>query len=332
MPPAASSADSTRPVPDQPPSPPPPPPTVSTSPASVTGPAPAPSANTPSAPSAPLPPPPTASPSARRLALGLIVFSLLSALLAIAALLRTQHDLRQHALIADELRNLRDINRALQSQTDQLRKTIEERSSLLQDKEARLAAAEQARLSLEQERSARLLRDRQREETARTMREKLATVLRPEDASILLDGSRLTIRLANQILFRSGESRLREDARPALQIVASLLREELAAYPVTVEGHTDNVPISDSMRSRFPSNWDLSAARAVSALRFLEAEGGIPSSRLSICGYGDTRPIAPNDTPEGQALNRRIEFVIQLDQPITPSPTPPTPASPAPGP
>lgn len=285
-------------------------------------------ADSPPPPGPSAPPPPPAAPDRIRLTAGLLLFVLLCAALAVGALIRTQRSLHQHALLADEVRSLRDVNRALQGQIDQLRKAFDERASLLQDKESRLAAAEQARLTLEQERAARILQERQREEAARAMREKLAAVIRPEDGTVLVEGSRLTIRLANQILFRSGEARLREDSRPALEAVAALLTNELAAYPIAVEGHTDNVPISDSIRARFPSNWDLSAARAASAVRFLEAEAGISPARLSVTGYADTRPIAPNDTPEGQARNRRIEFVIDLNLPalVTP-PAPPAPAA-----
>jgi len=267
-------------------------------------------------------------PARFRLVFGLALFGLVCLGLALTALVRAQDERRAQGLLADEVRSLRDVNRALQGQVDQLRKAIDERASLLQDKESRLAAAEQARLTLEQERAARILQERRREESARAMREKLAAVIGPEDGTVLVEGSRLTIRLANQILFRSGEARLREESRPALEAVAALLTNELGAYAVAVEGHTDNVPISDSSRSRFPSNWDLSAARAASAVRFLEAEGGVASARLAVVGHGDTRPLASNDTPEGQAANRRIEFIIDLN---AAAPTPaPGPASPLP--
>jgi chemotaxis protein MotB len=256
-----------------------------------------------------------------RLVFGLGLFGLVCLTLALAALVRAQDERRAQGLLADEVRSLREVNRTLQSQVDQLRKAIEERASLLQDKESRLAAAEQARLSLEQERAARLLRERQREDAARAMREKLAAVIRPEDGTVLLENGRLTIRLANQILFRSGETRLLPESRPALLAVAALLTNELAAFPIAVEGHTDNIPVSDSMRARFPSNWELSAARAASAVRFLETEAGIPSARLSVVGHGHTRPIASNNTPKGQAANRRIEFIIDLNTPTPPPPT-----------
>lgn len=261
-----------------------------------------------------------------RLVFGLTLFGLICLGLALSALIRAQEEHRAQGLLADEARSLRDVNRALQGQVDQLRKAIEERASLLQEKESRLAAAEQARLTLEQERAARIFQERRRAETARAIREKLALVIRPEDGTVLVEGSRVTIRLANQILFRSGEARLREESRPALEAVATLLNNELAAYTIAVEGHTDNVPISDSMRGRFPSNWDLSAARAASAVRFLETEGGVAPARMAVVGRGDTRPLASNESPEGQAANRRIEFIIDLNSPA-PAPAASSPAA-----
>jgi len=75
-----------------------------------------------------------------------------------------------------------------------------------------------------------------------------------------------------------------------------------------VEGHTDNLPIHTE---RFHSNWELSAARAISVIKYLH-QNGIPQERLSALGYGEYRPVAPNDTPEHRSLNRRIEILIKV--------------------
>jgi chemotaxis protein MotB len=78
---------------------------------------------------------------------------------------------------------------------------------------------------------------------------------------------------------------------------------------LSVEGHTDNVPIS----GRFPSNWELSTARATTVLRELIEHHGIPADRLQAAGYADERPVASNDTPDGRAANRRVELVVLAD-------------------
>ena len=77
-----------------------------------------------------------------------------------------------------------------------------------------------------------------------------------------------------------------------------------------VEGHTDNVPIRNALKAKFPSNWELSTARATSVVRFLQDQGGIDPSKLSATGLSYFRPVAANDTPEGREQNRRIEIVL----------------------
>jgi chemotaxis protein MotB len=79
--------------------------------------------------------------------------------------------------------------------------------------------------------------------------------------------------------------------------------------PVQVQGHTDDVPISGRLAERFPSNWELSAARAVNVARFLQ-ERGVDPTLLSATGYSEYRPRAGNDTPEGRQQNRRIEILL----------------------
>ncbi len=76
---------------------------------------------------------------------------------------------------------------------------------------------------------------------------------------------------------------------------------------VRVEGHTDDVPIHTA---RFPSNWDLSAARAVAVARYFQS-AGLPADRLAATGYGENRPVATNDTPEGRTANRRVEILLK---------------------
>ncbi len=114
----------------------------------------------------------------------------------------------------------------------------------------------------------------------------------------------LVVSLAEAGNFASGESALRADAATLLDALADALRASRA--PISIEGHTDSTPISNSL---YPSNWELSAARAASVLARLTARG-VASSRLSVAGYADERPIADNATPEGRALNRRVDLVI----------------------
>ncbi len=119
-------------------------------------------------------------------------------------------------------------------------------------------------------------------------------------------GSVIKLRINTDKLFPPGSDRPYPQAIPIIMDLCKKLKE--LDLPITIEGYTDNTPIKSS---RFPSNWELSAARAVSVLRlFLQC--GYDPKKLSAAGFGPYHPIAPNNTPEGRAKNRRIEIAIKL--------------------
>lgn len=111
--------------------------------------------------------------------------------------------------------------------------------------------------------------------------------------------------LQEQALFASGEATVLPDAYPFLDKVGGLL-SEIPNF-VKVEGHTDNRPINTY---RFPSNWELSSARASSVVRYLITTEDLDPKRFIAVGYGDTRPVAPNDKVENLQKNRRVEVII----------------------
>lgn len=116
----------------------------------------------------------------------------------------------------------------------------------------------------------------------------------------------LVITFVAEVLFNSGKAKLRKESLPILDKVIEVLKETVPDNKVGIEGHTDNEPIK---HSRWKSNWDLSAQRALSVVHHLERRGIIPE-RLSAIGYGEYQPIASNDTVGGRQLNRRVEIVI----------------------
>ena len=126
------------------------------------------------------------------------------------------------------------------------------------------------------------------------------------EVSLEKDGVR--IRLKDRLMFASGSAELKPGALPVLDKIADLL--DGAGKEVEVGGHTDNVPIHTE---RYPTNWELSAARAASVARYLQARGIAPE-RLRAVGYGPYRPIADNATPEGRARNRRVEIFMRLSE------------------
>lgn len=128
-----------------------------------------------------------------------------------------------------------------------------------------------------------------------------------KDVSTSVQPRGLVIRvLTDRLLFPSGSATLIAQAQPLLGEIASLVNVD-RAHPVAVEGNTDNVPIHGGA---FPSNWELSTARASMVVRFLIARG-VYARRLSASGYADLRPIASNTSPLGRARNRRVEIILQ---------------------
>ncbi|MGQ9725083.1 MAG: OmpA family protein [Tepidimonas sp.] len=130
-----------------------------------------------------------------------------------------------------------------------------------------------------------------------------------QDIQVLVRDEGVSFRIPSEVLFASGEAVL----TPAGQAIIDRLLpafNRVPDYTIVVEGHTDNIPIQTA---RFPSNWELAAARASSVVRQLEARGLNPT-RLRATSYADTRPLASNDTPQGRALNRRVEITLEPPQ------------------
>ena len=115
----------------------------------------------------------------------------------------------------------------------------------------------------------------------------------------------IVLTLPDTVMFRPGEAALRTEALPFMQAMGEVL-VELNRH-VRIEGHTDNVPIATA---QFPSNWELSATRAVTVVRTLSERYEVPSQNLSAVGHADSRPETDNLTPENRAKNRRVEIVV----------------------
>ncbi|MCS7089739.1 MAG: OmpA family protein [Verrucomicrobiota bacterium] len=139
--------------------------------------------------------------------------------------------------------------------------------------------------------------------------DEMRAALRSRDVTISELQGRLTVDILDRVLFDLGEAVLREEGQTILRKVASVL----AGHPernVLIIGHTDNLPIRPAAQHRFPSNWELSTARATAAVRFLIEQCGLHPQRLAAMGCGEYQPVADNATPEGRARNRRIEIVV----------------------
>jgi chemotaxis protein MotB len=123
-----------------------------------------------------------------------------------------------------------------------------------------------------------------------------------------LTGEGIVLNISGDLMFASGEATLSPEAIQVLDRIANYVVQ--SDWPLDVVGHTDNIPISTP---QFPSNWELSAARAGSAVRYL-VDRGLDAERVRAIGRASTRPVASNATAEGRSLNRRVEFIFNLRQ------------------
>ncbi|MCL2075020.1 MAG: flagellar motor protein MotD [Betaproteobacteria bacterium] len=148
---------------------------------------------------------------------------------------------------------------------------------------------------------------------ARDIMDALAPLVREGKVRVLETSRGVTVEINDSVLFAPGQARLEALSVSALEAVATVLAG--SDYPITIEGHTDNIPINTV---QFPSNWELSAMRATTVLR-LFADVGVDPNNLTAIGYGEQRPVESNFTVEGRARNRRVSILIDSVAPEAPS-------------
>jgi chemotaxis protein MotB len=129
------------------------------------------------------------------------------------------------------------------------------------------------------------------------------------DVRLSESGGKLRVDLVDKILFESGEAQISKRGETVLAKVGAVLAQ-IDDKTIQVSGHTDNLPLGEKLTATFPTNWELSAARAVTVVRFLSEKAGVPARRLVASGYGEWSPIASNKTGAGRARNRRIEILL----------------------
>jgi chemotaxis protein MotB len=129
------------------------------------------------------------------------------------------------------------------------------------------------------------------------------------DVRLTESGGKLRVDLVDKILFESGEATISKRGEGVLAKVGAVLAQ-IDDKTIQVSGHTDNLPLGEKLTGQFPTNWELSTARAVTVVRFLVEKASVPPQRLVASGYGEWSPIASNKTPTGRARNRRIEILL----------------------
>jgi chemotaxis protein MotB len=238
------------------------------------------------------------------------VFPLFVLLLLGGCVSQSTYDLK-----AREVQTLASQSDDLQAQIKTLTRDVEvlkkDRETLVMEKDAALKErdelrAKNAELSMKAEKAEQLEKATQ---TYQDLQKKLETEIREGQVQLTEMKNRLTMTMVDKIIFPSGSTEISKEGKAVLDKVVSILKD-VKDKRIQVEGHTDNVKIVSDLKKRFPTNWELSTARATEVVRYLQEAGGIDPNVLSATGYGEYQPVAPNDTDEGKHKNRRIEIVL----------------------
>ena len=242
------------------------------------------------------------------------------------AALRSEHDTlegqkasldKEVAALKEDNRNLEEI---LQARSDTLSKNIvdlrghvadlKKENDLLKEENK---AWEEKNAALQSETQAL---ERQRKEEMEDMRgtyENLLQDMKGEiekgEITITQLRGKLKVNMLDEILFDSGKTTIKPQGLEVLERVGSILLN-VKDKAISIEGHTDDVPIGAELSKKYPTNWELSAVRATTVARYLQENIGIDPGLLSAIGFGEYQPVAPNESEEGRAKNRRIEIVL----------------------
>jgi len=147
------------------------------------------------------------------------------------------------------------------------------------------------------------------EDTKKKIEEGLKEQIANQQIKIEEIEGKLKLTFIDKILFNSGSTKINKKGKEILLTFAESIQED-KDHNILVEGHTDNVGVGSALKSKFPSNWELSTARSSAVVRFLQEEGSIEPERLSAIGFSYFKPVASNDDEEGRSQNRRIEIIL----------------------
>lgn len=211
--------------------------------------------------------------------------------------------------LQEENTNLRYL---LEAKRDELSRAITDLRAKLSEKEDAIKKLESEIARLSEEKAKALMEKEKAIAELKGTYQSLVTELQEEikrgEIVVTQLRDKLTLSMVERILFDSGSAEIKKEGKKILDRVVEILKD-VKDRQINIEGHTDNVPISPRLAHKFPTNWELSTARATNVVRYLQ-EKGIDPRLLSATGYAEYRPVSPNDTEEGRAKNRRIEIVL----------------------
>lgn len=203
-----------------------------------------------------------------------------------------------------------EVDRILQAKSDTLSQAIFDLRRKVADLEAENGKLRERNVALQKEaESLKKAKEEQVQKVSSTyesLLEKMKSEISQGQVTISELKGKLTVNMVDSILFDSGKAEVKEGGLEVLGKVISILKD-VSDKSIRIEGHTDNVQIRGDLARRYPTNWELSAARAINVARYLQDQG-IDPEQLSAVAYGEWKPVATNDTAEGKAKNRRIEI------------------------
>ena len=201
----------------------------------------------------------------------------------------TQAQLEQDkSNLQTQVSKLQNENNRLSETIDGLKTELSQEKLAVQKKEGEISDLERTRSEIES-----------------SLKEQIAQ----KDIKLEEIEGRLKVTFVDKILFDSGSVTIKPKGQEVLLKLADSFRDN-EDQNIVVEGHTDDVQIGSALMDRFPTNWELSTARATAVVRFLQEKGNIAPQRLTASGFSFYQPVASNDTPEGRKQNRRIEIIL----------------------
>ena len=220
---------------------------------------------------------------------------------------------KQHAELQEKYRKSINTNRSLMNTVEDLKFELRQEKTAVTEKEQNIAELDLLKRQTETDLKEQLAeKEAKIEELTRTRRdieESLKEQIEQRDIKIEEIEGKLKVIFIDKILFSSGSVKVKAKGREVLLKLADSFKDD-KDQNIVVEGHTDDVQIGKSLQSRFPSNWELSTARAAAVVRFLQDKAGIGPERLTASGFGSYQPVASNETEQGRSQNRRIEIVL----------------------
>lgn len=199
----------------------------------------------------------------------------------------------------------RELEKVLKAKSDSLSQSVSDLRQKVADLEG-----ENARLKAEIASTQKAKEEKVKEvsKTYEDLLDKMKSEISQGQVTISELKGKLTVNMVDAVLFDSGRAEVKPEGLQVLQKVIDILKE-VKDKAIRIEGHTDNVQIVGNLTKKFPTNWELSAARAINVARFLQSRG-IDPQVLSAVAYGEYKPVADNGTEEGKAKNRRIEIIL----------------------